>query len=46
MQGDPPVAISDQFKTVCMNGRPTLLIHPAGGDGVYRVLAKQELRRY
>lgn len=43
---DAPIAISDQLKTICMDGRSTLLVHPAGVDGVYRVLAKQELKRY
>jgi len=43
---DAPIAISEQLKTICMDGRSTILVHPAGGDGVYRVLAKQELKRY
>lgn len=46
VQDDSPVAISDQLKTICMDGRSTLLVHPADGDGVFRVLAKQELKRY
>jgi len=46
VQDDAPIAISDQLKTICMDGRSTLLVHPADGDGVYRVLAKQELKRY
>jgi len=41
-----PIAISEQLKTVCVAGRSTLLVHPAGDDGVHRVLAKQELKRY
>ncbi|MGE4441737.1 MAG: hypothetical protein AB7D27_09635 [Desulfomicrobium sp.] len=40
------ICISDQLKTICMNGRSTLLVHPAGGDGVHLVLAKEELKRY
>jgi len=43
---DAHIAISDQLKTICMNGRSTLLVHPAGSDGVHRVLCKQELKRY
>ena len=40
------IRISDQLKTICMNGRSTLLVHPANGDGVHTVLAKEELKRY
>jgi hypothetical protein len=40
------VRISDQLKTICMKGRSTLLVHPAGGDGIHTVLAKEELKRY
>lgn len=43
---DARIALSEQLKTICMDGRSTLLVHPAGGDRVYRVLAKQELKRY
>jgi hypothetical protein len=40
------IRISDQLKTICMNGRSTLLVHPAGDDGIHMVLAKEELKRY
>jgi len=40
------IRISDQLKTICMNGRSTLLVHPAGDDGIHVVLAKEELKRY
>jgi hypothetical protein len=40
------ICISDQLKTICMNGRSTLLVHPADGDGIHTVLAKEELKRY
>jgi hypothetical protein len=40
------IALSEQLKTICMDGRSTLLIHPADDHGVYRVLCKQELKRY
>ena len=40
------IRISDQLKTICMNGRSTLLVHPAGDDGIHAVLAKEELKRY
>ncbi len=40
------VRISDQLKTICMNGRSTLLVHPSNGDGVHAVLAKEELKRF
>ncbi len=43
---DARIAVSDQLKTICMDGRSTLLVHPADEDGVYRVLCKQELKRY
>ena len=35
-----------QLKTICINGRSTLLVHPSNGDGVHAVLAKEELKRY
>lgn len=35
-----------QLKTICMNGRSTLLVHPSNGDGVHAVLAKEELKRF
>jgi hypothetical protein len=40
------IRISDQLKTICMNGRSTLLVHSAGDDGIHAVLAKEELKRY
>jgi hypothetical protein len=40
------IRISDQLKTICMNGRSTLLVHPANGDGFHAVLAKEKLKRY
>jgi len=46
VQDDAPIALCEQLKTICMDGRSTLLVHPAGDDGVYRVLGKQELKRY
>lgn len=43
---DARIALSEQLKTICMDGRSTLLVHPADENGVYRVLCKQELKRY
>jgi hypothetical protein len=40
------IRISEQLKTICMNGRSTLLVHPANSDGIHTVLAKQELKKY
>jgi hypothetical protein len=40
------ICISDQLKTICMNGKSTLLVHPAEGDGIHTVLAKEELKIY
>jgi hypothetical protein len=40
------IRISDQLKTICMNGRSTLLVHPADSGGVHAVLAKEELKRF
>lgn len=40
------IRISDQLKTICMNGRSTLLVHPADSDGIHAVLAKEELKRF
>lgn len=40
------VAISEQLKTICMNGISTLMVHPANAEGIHPVLAKQELKRY
>lgn len=40
------ICISDQLKTICMNGKSTLLVHPADVDGILTVLAKEELKRY
>jgi len=40
------IRISDQLKTICMNGRSTLLVHPADSDGIHPVLAKEELKRF
>lgn len=43
---DAPIVISDQLKTVCLGGKSTLLVHPAGLNGVHTVLGKDEIKGY
>lgn len=38
------IALSDQLKTIRMNGKSTLLVQPINSDHVHTVIAKQELK--
>ena len=40
------VALTDQMKTIRMNGKSTLLVRPANSEGVHAVFAKEELKRF
>ncbi|NLW82228.1 MAG: hypothetical protein GXY42_11225 [Desulfovibrionales bacterium] len=40
------IALADQLKTVCMDGKSTLLVHPENRDRVHAALTKNELKCY
>jgi len=46
IEGLSPVALRDRVKTVCQGGKSTLLVHPAGNDGIHAVLGKEEIKAY
>lgn len=40
------IAISDQIKTIRMNGRSTLLVRPGNGNQAHTILAKEDLKEF
>ena len=40
------IALTDQLKTIRMNGKSTLLVQPMNSAQVHEVFAKEDLKRY